>query len=381
MRMTRRLSLVLFLLISAGTAVAAEPAVTFERVFPELSFTRPLLLTAFPGQDDHLVVVEQAGDVHLFEADAEVDSTRVILDLAVRRQGNEEGLLGLAFHPKFSENRQLFLHYTAPDNPRRNVLARYRWDPQAGRIDPESAEVLLEVRQPWSNHNGGDLAFGPDGYLYVSLGDGGAGGDPKNNGQDLSTLLGAILRLDVDSEPADGKRYAIPADNPFVDTDGARPEIWAWGLRNVWRMSFDRANGDLWAGDVGQNKYEEIDLIVRGGNYGWRAFEGFHRFRVPPSGPPENHIPPVVEHGRPEALSITGGYVYRGKAIPDLVGFYVYGDYVSGIIWALRYENGEVAEHYKIAHVPDIASFGEDAAGELYITSFDGHIYRAIVAE
>ena len=200
-------------------------------------------------------------------------------------------------------------------------------------------------------------------------------GDPQDNGQNLGTLLGSILRIDVDRED-EGKRYAVPEDNPFVDDPDARDEIWAYGLRNVWRFSFDRETGELWAGDVGQNKYEEIDLIEKGGNYGWRIREGSHPYEHGREG--KNLIDPIVDHGRRETWSITGGYVYRGEALPDMVGAYIYGDFGSGRIWHLRYVDGQVTEHEEMPRVPLIASFGEDAAGEIYITSFDGKIYKLI---
>jgi len=240
--------------------------------------------------------------------------------------------------------------------------------------------VILEVDQPYGNHNGATVLFGPDGYLYISLGDGGSAFDPQDNGQNLSTLLGTILRIDVDREQ-DGHAYAIPPDNPFVDRPGARGEIWAYGLRNVWRMSFDRETGDLWAGDVGQNKWEEIDLITRGGNYGWRIREAAHPFKA--GTPPDPMIDPVVEYpqrrgqGRSRELvgmSITGGCVYRGRSQPQLAGVYLYGDYVTGRIWALRYEDGRVTAHRQVFDGPPrvhISSFGEDADGELYVCSFD----------
>ncbi|MEE9211353.1 MAG: PQQ-dependent sugar dehydrogenase, partial [Phycisphaeraceae bacterium] len=287
---------------------------------------------------------------------------------------NEEGLLGLAFHPGFKDNRQVFLHYSA-HRPVRNVLARFVMDRKRQLIEPASEQVLLEVTQRWGNHNGGMIEFGPDGYLYLALGDGGAANDPLGSGQDKSTLLGAILRIDVDHRDPP-KAYAVPNDNPFVGDRGARPEIWAYGLRNVWRFSFDRQTGDLWAGDVGQNQWEEIDLIQRGGNYGWNYREGKHDFRPPSDGLPHNLIEPIVDHARHEAKSITGGYVYRGTRIPELVGAYVYGDYVTGLIWALRYDGRNVDGPVVLGRVPEIASFGEDRDGEIYIVSLRGRIFK-----
>ena len=284
------------------------------------------------------------------------------------------------------------MYYSASD-PRRGVLSRFTVsgdDPN--RADPDSEKVILEVEQPWGNHNGSTVLFGPDGYLYVSLGDGGAAADPHDNGQNLATLLGTILRIDIDQAP-DGHGYAIPPDNPFIDRPDARGEIWAYGLRNVWRMSFDRVTGDLWAGDVGQNAWEEIDLITRGGNYGWRIREAAHPFREGAAADPL--IDPVVEYPQRRGreligMSVTGGYVYRGKAIEQLYGVYLYADYVTGRVWALRRSDGANSAHREVFRGPPrvyISSFGEDAAGELYVCAFDkadgrgggtGRIYRIV---
>jgi glucose/arabinose dehydrogenase len=351
----------------------------FEHTFKHLEFKRPVLITAAPDGTDRLFVVEQAGRVLWFENRPGVrgKDVNVALDISgnkVRRKGNEEGLLGLAFHPDFQKNRQVILHYSA-SAPRRNVLSRWTMDEHAERILPGSERVILEVEQPFGNHNGGDILFGPDGFLYITLGDGGAGGDPHENGQDLSTLLAAILRIDVNRTEA-GKPYAIPEDNPFVDTPGARPEIYAYGLRNVWRFSFDAETGTLWAGDVGQNAKEEIDIITPGGNYGWNAREGFSPYNGGEKTPLMSD--PVVDHGRDEAGSITGGYIYRGNAIPQLRGAYIYGDYLTGNLWRLRYDGQRVTEHERIGNVPEIAGFGLDRHGELYLCSLRGRIYKLV---
>ena len=285
-------------------------------------------------------------------------------------RGWEEGLLGLALSPH--NERRLFVHYSAA-NPRRSVVSRFSFSSSA---DPDSELVILEVEQPYPNHNGGQLAFGPDGYLYIGLGDGGSGGDPQRNGQDTSTLLGTILRIDVSDATAE-QPYAIPPDNPFAD-GGGRPEIWAYGLRNPWRFSFDRETGDLWAGDVGQNRWEEIDVIQRGGNYGWNAMEGNHCFRPPDNCRQEGMIPPVWEYPlEDDACSVIGGYVYRGAAIPWLTGVYVYGDFCTGQVFGLRYNDGAVAEHKLLADAGlRIASFGQDNDGELYLLSQGEGIFR-----
>ncbi|MCH8210518.1 MAG: PQQ-dependent sugar dehydrogenase [Planctomycetes bacterium] len=375
---------------STPTATAPDeslPTVRLSRAFPRLTFTRPIYLTHAGDGSDRLFVVEQRGRILVFQNRSDVTAAQEFLDIRpiVRMRHNEEGLLALAFHPKYAENGRFYVYYTASD-PRRGVLSRFSVsvdDP--GRADPSSEQVILEVEQPWGNHNGSTVLFGPDGYLYMSLGDGGAANDPHNNGQDLSTLLATIIRIDIDRQDPD-RNYAIPKDNPFVNRPGARGEIWAYGLRNIWRMSFDRETGDLWGGDIGQGKFEEIDLIVKGGNYGWNIREGKHDFRPRESAEPL--IDPVVEYGRREGLSVTGGYVYRGDRVPQLRGAYIYADYVSRKIWGLRYEGGKVTMHREIFSGSGrayVTSFGEDAAGELYICAFDspdgrggsdGRIYR-----
>ena len=361
--------------VSAGDL----PAVRMVNAFQFLRFNRPVFLTHAGDGSGRLFVVEQAGRIHVFDNQPEVGRTATFLDIRTKvrsfvRFHDEEGLLALAFHPEYSRNGYFYIYYSA-SRPRRGVLSRFRVsarDPD--RADPDSERVILEIPQPYGNHNGCCLLFGPDEYLYMSLGDGGWANDPHGHGQDLSTLLGTILRIDVNAEQ-DGPAYTIPLDNPFVNTRGARSEIWAYGLRNVWRMSFDRATGDLWAGDVGQDRLEEIDLIIKGGNYGWSIREGKHPFRRV-GVPPRDMVDPVVEYGRWEGLSVTGGYVYRGQRLKRLFGAYVYADYVSGRIWALRYRDGKVTAHREILNQPrNIASFGEGAHGELYLLAFDGRIY------
>ncbi len=344
--------------------------------FPHLRFERPTYITHVGDDSDRLFVLEQSGHVFWIDNAASARERHLSLDLRrqTRRVNNEEGMLGFAAHPDFSENGRVFLHYSAAPGRTRNHISEFRMDVATGVIDPGSERVLLSVDQPRGNHNGGTITFGPDGFLFIGLGDGGSAGDPFGNGQNLATLLGTILRIDVDHADAP-LRYRVPADNPFVTDDGARGEIWAYGLRNPWRFSFDRDTGELWAGDVGQVESEEIDLIVKGGNYGWNYREGTRRFRRNwrVAGP---FIDPVIEHGRGEARSITGGYVYRGQSIPTLRGWYVYGDYATGLMWALRYEDERVTGHRFIAHVPEIASFGEDQSGELYVVSLTGLIYK-----
>lgn len=348
-----------------------------ERVFPNLSFNRPLEFTFAPDGSDRVFVVEQEGLIHVFPNRQDIAETKLFLDIreVVSRDGNEEGLLGLAFHPNYAKNGQFCVYYST--RPRASIVSRFtvsKDDPS--RADRRSEERIMKIEQPFGNHNGGCIRFGPDGYLYIGLGDGGSAHDPLGNGQNLETLLGSILRIDVDNRDPD-RSYAIPRDNPFVDRESARGEIWAYGLRNIWRMSFDRATGRLWAGDVGQNRYEEVNLIQRGGNYGWKIREGFHPFEpdAPQTGGPL--IEPLAEYFHSEGLSITGGQVYRGERLPNYEGAYFYGDYVSGQVWIVRHDGTEVTENRKVAQTGlAISAFGEDAQGEMVLTAFDGNLYR-----
>ena len=321
------------------------------------------------------LITEQEGRLRVLEQD-QLDIEHLFvpapMDITgrVSSRGSEEGLLGLA--PSPHNERHLFLYYSAA-NPRRSVVSRFNYNRE---VAPESELVILEVEQPYRNHNGGQIAFGPDGYLYIGLGDGGSAGDPQGNGQDTSTLLGSILRIDV-SESTPDQPYAIPPDNPYVN-GGGRPEIWAYGLRNPWRFSFDRETGDLWTGDVGQNEWEEIDIIEKGGNYGWNVLEGDHCFRPRDDCDREGRVPAVWEYSLDgEPCSVIGGYVYRGSAIPWLQGVYIYGDFCSGKVFGLRYENGRVTEHKQLADTNlNIMSFAEDNTGELYLLSQREGVYR-----
>ncbi len=327
------------------------------------------------AHNGRMLVTEQDGRIWAFDpAASEVPAATELLDITdrVSSRRSEEGLLGLALDP--TNAAHLYVYYSAAD-PRRSVVSRFTLAADRSRVDPDSELVILEVEQPYANHNGGQIAFGPDGYLYIGLGDGGAAGDPLGSGQDTSTLLGSILRIDV-SQSGPTRLYAIPPDNPFV-SGGGRGEIWAYGLRNPWRFSFDRDTGELWTGDVGQNRWEEIDLIQRGGNYGWNRLEGNHCFSVRDCDP-TGTVPPVWEYsldGRP--CSVIGGYVYRGSAIPWLWGVYVYGDFCSGEVFGLRYADGQVVEHQRLADTDlRIMSFAEDNDGELYLLSQKSGIYR-----
>ena len=350
-----------------------------ERVFPNLSFRRMVGMAYAEGGSGMLFVVLQRGVIVSFANDQNAESADVFLDISERvsDRGNEEGLLGLAFDPDFRENGYFYVYYSAA-SPRRSVLSRFGVQGDGGAADAGSERVIMEVEQPYSNHNGGQIAFGPDGYLYVGLGDGGSRGDPSGNGQDVSTLLGAILRIDVSVLNEVGT-YGIPADNPFVGVDGARGEIWAYGIRNPWRFSFDREHGELWMADVGQNRFEEVDIVRRGLNYGWNVMEGSECFEPSRGCDRQGLEMPVAEYGRDGGCSVTGGYVYRGERLPSLYGAYLYGDFCSGKIWALRYDGGRVAEQLELVDSRlEISSFGEDQSGEILVLSFDGGIYRLV---
>lgn len=369
----------------ALTCNSAQAQFQLEEAFPSLSFSLPVDLQHAGDGSGRLFVVEQEGIIQVFENRADVAASEVFLDITDRVQCcGEKGLLGLAFHPDFEQNGVFFVDYTAPD-PLRTVIARYRLDPaDPSRADPGSEEILLEVEQPYGNHNAGQIAFGPDGMLYVTLGDGGSGGDPDENGQDRTTLLGSILRIDVDNVP-EGERYGIPADNPFAgNTSGFREEIYAYGLRNPWRIAFDAESGRLWTGDVGQNAWEEVDVIEAGGNYGWNVREGEHCFE-PRTGCDESGLTePVWEYDHDAGQSITGGYVYRGSRLPELAGRYIYGDYLSGRIWALAYDaaSGSVENEELLKSRLRLSSFGADQEGELYLLDYqednEGRVYRFV---
>ncbi len=347
--------------------------------FPNLSFTSPVFLTHSNDGSNRIFVVEQPGVIRVFDNDSTANSTSIFLDIRSRvdDSGNEMGLLGLAFHPDFASNGFLFVNYTtSSDGPRRSVISRFSSD--GNQADANSELVLIEVNQPFTNHNGGMLAFGTDGHLYISLGDGGSGGDPQNNAQNLSTLLGKILRIDIDNTDP-GLNYAIPPDNPFANAnDDTRKEIFAYGLRNPWRFSIDAQTSQVWCGDVGQRDWEEIDLIENGGNYGWRIMEGTHCFNPPSNCDMTGLILPVKEYGHTNGrCSVTGGYVYRGDRRPELRGAYIYGDFCSGDIWMLRYDNGAVtADSLLLRADASIASFGIDEQNELYLVGLGGNIFR-----
>lgn len=346
-----------------------------ERVFAWSSPTRPTHLEEASDSSGRIFVSEQAGRILELTGSpaAQNGGERVVLDIRSRvtGRGNEEGLLGFALHPEFSQNGRIFVYYSAT-NLRRSIVSEFRFKAN-GTIDPTSERKVLEVSQPQPNHNGGMLAFGPDDFLYISLGDGGGAGDQGDNGQNPGNVLGTILRIDIDSS---GQAYASPPDNPFIQGGGA-PEIWAYGLRNPWRFSFDTETGDLWAGDVGQNRIEEIDLIVRGGNYGWRLKEGPDCFNPSSGCDQPNLIEPVTSYSHSFGCSVTGGYVYRGSRLPSLSGAYVYADFCSGIIWGLRHQDGAVQEQIILIDTNhQIPAFGQTLNGEVYVLTHSPGIFR-----
>lgn len=376
------------------TGIAPDPidgtlALKVEEAFPKLQWAgwsseesgkleefRPIVVTHAGDGSNRVFVATQQGVIYVFDNKADATKAEVFLDLrdrvTYRDNENEEGLLGLAFHPKFKENGEFVIFYNPVKGAKLNsVVSRFRVSKSnKNQGDPKSEEELLRIQKPFWNHTGGTVAFGPDGYLYVGMGDGGAANDPYGNGQNLGTLLGKILRIDVDHKDA-GLAYAIPQDNPFVGKEGAKPEIYAYGIRNIWRLAFDRQTGSLWCADVGQNLWEEIDIITKGGNYGWSVRESAHPFGKKGSGKRDDLIDPIWEYDHQVGMSITGGLVYRGKKLPSLAGKYVYGDYVSGKIYALKYDE---KEHKVISNeaIPSqklpMITFGDDEQGEIYFT-------------
>ncbi len=359
-------------------------AVGFEPVAD--GFEQPVHVADAGDGSGRLFVVERAGRIRIVrDGEVEAESFLDIVDI-VESGGTEQGLLSVAFHPDYPENGSFFVGYTAREGEGAgdNRVARYRVsadDPD--RADPASGEVLLSVPDPFPNHNGGLVMFGPDGYLYVGLGDGGAAGDPRENAENPDALLGKILRLDVDAAGED-RPYGIPEDNPFADGEGGQPEVWAYGLRNPWRFSFDRENGDLWIADVGQNAYEEVNHqpgdSTGGENYGWDLMEGAHCFEEEECDLAVDELRlvlPVAEYDHDLGISVTGGYAYRGEAVPALRGVYLYADFGTGFLWGLgRDEAGDWVTTEPVETGLNVSSFGEDAAGELYVTAFDGTLYR-----
>jgi len=365
------------LLGQLGVACTLQSEVVLEPLFAEQAFDQPVAMLQRPEGSSDWYVVEKGGTVERVSGEGLKAKRQPFVDLRDRVESGptEAGLLGIAFHPQFATNGQVFLSYTRA-NPLTSVLSRFISHDGGLTLDPGSEEVLLEVVQPYSNHNGGHIAFGPDGYLYYGLGDGGSAGDPLGNGQDTNTLLGAILRLDVDG----GSPYAIPPDNPFAE-GGGRPEIYAYGLRNPWRWSFDRQSGALWVGDVGQDEWEEVDRVAAGDNLGWNRWEGSHCYGgdVCIAG---GVVMPLAEYSHGLGCSVTGGYVYHGKALPQLQGQYLYGDFCSGRIWELDSGNPQAGPRILLLSGKRIASFAEDREGELYLLDYtSGRIFRFVAGD
>lgn len=369
--------------LSMALVLLCQPVsgqIELQQAFPALSFTRPVDLQHAGDGTNRIFVVEQRGVISVFPNNPAVTSKTVFLDIQERvdDSSNEEGLLGLAFHPNYENNGYFYVNYTAT-GPDRTLISRFKVSANDPNVaEPDSEVVIITIPKPFSNHNAGQLAFGPnDGYLYITTGDGGSGGDPQGNGQNRQTLLGSILRIDVNTT-APGLRYSIPPTNPFVgNTQGYREEIYAWGVRNPWRMSFDPVTGWLWAADVGQNAWEEIDIIENGKNYGWNIMEGNHCFNPPTGCNTAGLTLPIWEYSHALGNSVTGGYVYRGPGVPELTGKYIYADFGSGRIWALEYDGVNPAVNTQLIDTSLlIASFGVDQNQELYICAFDGKIYR-----
>ncbi len=351
-------------------------SVIFTRAFPNLTFSAPMMITSARDGTNRLFVVERSGVIRVFPNSASAAASTEFLNITARvSTDGEQGLLGLAFHPEYKTNGYFFVHYSAASGARRSVFSRFRVSANNPNVaDPNSETVVLEVVQPanLSNHKGGSINFGPDGFLYLALGDGGGGGDPLRTGQDLRQLLGKVMRINVNTLP-----YTIPADNPFGQNRCATQvgvancgEIWAYGLRNPFRWSFDRGTGQLWLADVGQNEWEEVDIVTRGGNYGWNAWEGNHIYNNAQNPPAQ--IAPIHEYNHSVGQSITGGYVYRGSLFPSLRGTYIYSDFNTGATFALVYNGNQVVSNTSLGTNSFIAGFGEDEQGELYAANLVG---------
>ena len=349
-----------------------EQTIKAVEAFPSLTFTSPVDIKQSPDASNRFFVVEQQGVIKVFENTAGTSSSTNFLDIRSKvTSSGELGLLGLAFHPDFATNGFFYINYTRA-NPLQTVIARYKaTTPSANTVDISSETVLLTYNQPFSNHNGGSLQFGKDGFLYIAAGDGGSSGDPQNNAQNKKSYLGKILRIDVNSTSKGN--YGIPADNPFAtSTDGSLGEIYAYGLRNPWKISFDTGSDRFFAADVGQNVKEEINLITKGGNYGWKIKEGKDCYSPSSNCDATGLIEPVIDYGRSDGdVSITGGYVYRGETIKGLVGKYIYGDYVSGRIWALELGGNQVKSNALLMKFGGaVSTFGQDSKGEIYFANY-----------
>ena len=363
-------------------------------------FTKPVYVCQPPGDNDRLFVLEQKGIIKIIKNGKTVRKPYADLRNRIHNPitpGDERGLLGLAFHANYQNNGFVYINYS--DKNDHTIVSRFRVASDPDRLDTKSEKVLIKLKQPFSNHNGGHMEFGPDGYLYISVGDGGKWGDPYNNAQNLGNLFGKILRIDVDT----GDPYAIPDDNPFINNEDAKDEIWLYGLRNVWRFSFDWGKGDVYLGDVGQDLWEEIDFVAAenagGQNFGWRVMEGNHCYNPKEDCEPTGELPIFeypndanymkiltgMDEPNVDGCSVTGGYVYRGSAISELQGTYFFADYCSGNIWTFKEKNGKATEFQNRTEEISlggggftnyISSFGEDNNGELYIVDYNGIIFK-----
>jgi glucose/arabinose dehydrogenase len=345
----------------------------YANAFPNLTFSRPVGIYSPNDGSNRLFILEKGGTIQIIDNNESATSKHLFLDISDQvSDDGERGLLGLAFHPNFTNNNYTYIYYT--NNTGDSIISRFSLE-DVNTVNESSEYIILSVEQPASNHNGGQIAFGPDGYLYIALGDGGGGGDTYGNAQNRETLLGSILRIDVDS----GNPYTIPSDNPFFEnTQGYKEEIYAYGLRNPWRFSFDNETELLWAADVGQNAWEEINLIENGGNYGWPILEGTHCYESS-SCDKNAYDAPIYEYSHSFGQSITGGYVYRGSQLTCLIGKYIYGDFINGKIWALDYNQGTDVQNEILKDLPyKITSFGEDANKELLICAIEGNIFKLV---
>jgi glucose/arabinose dehydrogenase len=390
-----------FLILAVGLTFSFAQPKTFPRaltkisltpVLPELKLDRPLWME---DRDGSFYIVEQKGRIVRAKKGSDGRDASEFLNIVDRKPytSNEEGLLGFALHPGHATNKFFYIYYTQ-QTPRRSVISEFKTSAAGDKADLATERIVMEIPQPYPNHNGGQISFGADGFLYITLGDGGAGNDPHNNAQNMESLLGKILRIDVNTRATLNKKqlaYGIPTDNPFVKMQyGVRPEIWARGLRNVWRFSWDRETGELWAGEVGQNLWEEINIIKKGGNYGWCVRESFHPFKPGPL--KAEYDEPVAEYPHNPQLanqspfphegygvSITGGYVYRGKKFPALNGVYLYADYALGSIFGLRRDGEKVTDQSILLQQPkNVMSFAEDAEGELYVLTQDSGVFQIV---
>jgi glucose/arabinose dehydrogenase len=378
---------------SSGTPLnpGSSAALTLTDVFPNLTFTSPLAMLQAPNDNTRWFVVEQGGRVRVFQNSASASTSSSFIDISSKvATGSEMGLLGMAFHPNFPAIPRVFLSYTASINGQIvSRIAAFTSSDGGATLNANSEQILMTVNQPEANHKGGSIVFGPDGFLYIGFGDGGGSGDqhtnngPNGNAQSTTTLLGKILRIDVDT----GSPYAIPNGNPYntaplcgtsiAGGSGSTncPEIYAYGFRNPWRFSFDRVGGELWAGDVGQGAWEEIDRVIVNGNYGWRYREGAHCYNPATNCPTAGLIDPVAEYSHALGISVTGGYVYRGTQSAAVPGRYFYADYGSGRIWALNTTTSQSTEMLDSSY--NISSFGQGNDGELYVVDYSGgHVYR-----